>query len=324
MSVAASVHSFWLFSRESNTSFQVLACDNRALAWKNHVQAQCKFSYHTPASWAEYRTAVLSSKSARRVKSKHFASKRLLFGKSGPDWDICASAMKLFLREIHPVYRHWQWVLRAILHGNSDVAYKLVELFQIKSDNIVWVIGSPQESDWQWIWINPLPALHSHDTWRESLSSPAGSGLLFHGIRCRTGPEPAQLRIWIWPSHPKQWHAAVGVPEYAVMMGCQQPEHTGYRYWGHGPTPYTEIQPHTGYADQIMNVVMPALLHATSQTGPAHSDRNARRCVRRKCGDGPEVWDRCVASVVIHLGLLAQQEAGSPSNQVHLKVTLHV
>ena len=53
MSGATSMHSFWRFSRECNTSFQVLAGDNRALALKNHVQARCKFSSRTPPSWAK-------------------------------------------------------------------------------------------------------------------------------------------------------------------------------------------------------------------------------------------------------------------------------
>ena len=47
------VYSIWRFSRECNTSFQVLAGANRALVWKNHVQAPCKFSFSTSASWAE-------------------------------------------------------------------------------------------------------------------------------------------------------------------------------------------------------------------------------------------------------------------------------
>ena len=80
--------------------------DNRALARKNHVQARCKFSSRTPASLAEQRTVTSSSKFPRRDKSKDFASKRLIFGKSGPDRDICTSAMKLFLLEIHPEYQH--------------------------------------------------------------------------------------------------------------------------------------------------------------------------------------------------------------------------
>ena len=89
---------------------------------KKHAQARCKFSSRSPASWAVESTAASSSKSASRAKSKHFASKRLIFWKSGPDWDICASAVKLFLREIHPEYRccefgvslvcHFAWLLR--------------------------------------------------------------------------------------------------------------------------------------------------------------------------------------------------------------------
>ena len=74
MSKTASMHSFWRFCRECNASLQVLEGDNRALARKNHVQARCKFSSRTP-----------SSKSPHRAKSKDFASKRLSFGKSGPD-----------------------------------------------------------------------------------------------------------------------------------------------------------------------------------------------------------------------------------------------
>ena len=49
---AESMHYFWRFYRECNTSFQVLEGDNRALARQNNVQARCKFSPRTPASWA--------------------------------------------------------------------------------------------------------------------------------------------------------------------------------------------------------------------------------------------------------------------------------
>ena len=52
MSKTESMHYFWRFYRECNTSFQVLEGDNRALARQNNVQARCKFSPRTPASWA--------------------------------------------------------------------------------------------------------------------------------------------------------------------------------------------------------------------------------------------------------------------------------
>ena len=49
------------FLGECNTSLQVLAGANRALAQKNHVQARCKFSSSTPAFWAESKTCTSSS-----------------------------------------------------------------------------------------------------------------------------------------------------------------------------------------------------------------------------------------------------------------------
>ena len=82
MTEATSMHFFWWFSRECSTSFQVLEGAFRALARKNCVHTLCKFSNHTPASWAESRTAASSSESACglvcRAMPNHVASKKLI------------------------------------------------------------------------------------------------------------------------------------------------------------------------------------------------------------------------------------------------------
>ena len=76
---------------------RALAGANWALARKEHVHERCKFSIRVSASWAKSRTAGSHSESVRGSKLNYVASKRLIFRKNGPVWEICESAIKLFL-----------------------------------------------------------------------------------------------------------------------------------------------------------------------------------------------------------------------------------
>ena len=106
-SFAMPIHSFWRFSRKCSAFFQVLAVQVELWREKvmyiivNTVHALCKFSTRTPASWAKSRTAVSSSESVSGAKRNYVASKR----KNWPVWDICKSAIKLFLLDFCSGYR---------------------------------------------------------------------------------------------------------------------------------------------------------------------------------------------------------------------------
>ena len=94
-----------------NTSFQVFGRLQSNFGAENHVQARCKFLSRTVALLhvGQNRGPLPRHENLPVGQSHNIShSKRLIFGKSGSDWDIFASAMKIFLREIHAEYRHTQ------------------------------------------------------------------------------------------------------------------------------------------------------------------------------------------------------------------------